>query len=53
MPLLEEEAPREPWPLFQRWYDEAKAAGSPQVSWRMSGSTSRAQRTSQLGYVNP
>ena len=30
MPLLEEEAPREPWPLFQRWYDEAKAAGAPQ-----------------------
>ena len=30
MPLLEDDAPREPWPLFQRWFDEAERAGAPQ-----------------------
>jgi len=28
--LLETDAPREPWPLFQRWFDEATKAGAGQ-----------------------
>ena len=30
MPLLEEEAPRDPFVLFQRWFREAEEAGVPQ-----------------------
>ncbi|HVH62311.1 MAG TPA: pyridoxamine 5'-phosphate oxidase [Candidatus Dormibacteraeota bacterium] len=30
MPLLEEEAPKEPYALFVRWYEEAEKAGAPQ-----------------------
>ena len=30
MPLLEDVAPREPWPLFERWYRQAREAGAPQ-----------------------
>lgn len=30
MPLLEAEAPRDPFILFQRWYREAQEAGAPQ-----------------------
>jgi len=30
MPLLEEEAPRDPYALFERWFQEAREAGAPQ-----------------------
>ncbi len=30
MPLLEEEAPRDPYALFERWFREAREAGAPQ-----------------------
>lgn len=30
MPLLEEEAPRDPYQLFDRWFREAQEAGAPQ-----------------------
>ncbi|OLB90786.1 MAG: pyridoxamine 5'-phosphate oxidase [Chloroflexi bacterium] len=30
MPLLEEEAPEDPYQLFQKWYGEAMSAGVPQ-----------------------
>lgn len=30
MPLLESDAPRDPFVLFHRWFEEARAAGAPQ-----------------------